>query len=70
MGERKRREGGEKPEEYPEAIRWGRRRVKRRQCRSRAEDNIYGGVLKYYHGKDAITKGTRKCHSMAEYIEE
>ena len=70
MGERGRREGGEEPEEEPEATGWGRRRVERRQCRSGAEDNTHGGAPECYHGEDAITGGARKCHSMAEYMEE
>ena len=70
MGERGRREKGEESEEYSEAIRWGKRRVKRRQCRNKAEDNIYKGTPKCYHGEDAITKEARKYHSIAEYMKE
>ena len=70
MGERGRREGGEKPEKYPETTRWGRRRVERRQCRSKAEDNTYRGAPECYYGENAITRGARKYHSIAEYIEE
>ena len=70
MGEKGRREGGEKPEKYPKTTKWGKRRVERRQYRSRAEDNTHRGTPECYHGEDAITGGARKYHNMAEYMEE
>ena len=44
--------------------------MERRQCRNKTKNNIYKETLKYYYGKDIITKEARKYHNIVKYIKK